>query len=311
MDIELFKGASGFKVLAMARLDACEYAILLYLLHCRSSGFQEVVSTEVDLSNLLGYPKDEIERALKTLQDKSMIMFRYGKSTPGSQSTPSLSVGFQFDISKWKLELAAQPTHQDAIVYPFARDAHGSFLLVPPVEEHSNAAAKKRPSWKGLSELFQEIHTMSPDQGIQVNLEAQLIAKSHPVEQALLLVRHFRTRIPSLALLAGSWQHYAELYESETQKIDLFEAKDRHLHIEQILRDSAAQWGQEIETLSVDEREVLRVIVSHPHPRRQLFWAYQLRMQYPNLHGFFQENADKMLAITSTGTPVKWLPSEP
>jgi hypothetical protein len=312
LDIELFKGASGFKVLAMARLDASEYSLLLYLLHCRSSGFQEIVSTETDLSNLLGYPIEEIARALKALRDKSMIGFRYGKSTSTSSVSPSLSMGFQFDIAKWKLETAAQPTSQEAIVYPFSRDSQASFLLVPPVESVSSMLpGKKALGWKDLSELFQEIHGLSPEQATQLDLDAQFITKSHPIEQALLLVRHFRARIPSLALLAGSWQQYVELYESETQKIDLFEAKDRHLQIEQALRDSAIRWDHEVQDLSVDEREVLRVIISHPHPRRQLFWAYQLRIQYPKLQAFFQENADKMLAITSMGTPVKRVPSDP
>ena len=294
----------------MARLNACEYSILLYLLHCRSSGFQEVVSTESELSHLLGYTQEEIGQALQILRNKSMIAFRYGKSTSNNVA-PSLSIGFQFDIAKWKLETASQSTHQDAIVYPFARDSHGSLLFVPPVEDFAPASVeKKTPSWKVLSDLFQDIHTMPPEQQGQTDREAHLITKSHPVEQALLLVRHFRTRIPSLALLAGSWQHYVESYESETQKIDLFEAKDRHVQIEQALRDSATRWMQEAHDLSADEKEVLRVIISHPHPRRQLFWAYQLRMQYPKLQAFFQDNVDKMLAITSAGMPIKRLPSE-
>ena len=311
MDIELFKGASGFKVLAMARLAPCEYSLLLYLLHCRSSGFQEVVTTEADLSSLLGYPKEVIEHSLEVLRDKSMIVFRFGKAPSVGQNAPSLSVGFQFDIGKWKLATASQPTHQDAIVYPFTREIHASFQLLPSAEDLSPAQGKKAASWKNLSDLFQSIHALPPETKKQMDVEAQLVAKNHPVEQALLLIRHFQTRIPSLALLVGSWQHYVELYESETQKIDLFEAKDRHIQIEQALKESASRWNRETPDLSADEREVLQVITGHSHPRRQLFWAYQLRIQYPNLQAFFQENVDKMLAITSAGTPIKRLPSDP
>jgi len=303
MDMEKFREKSGFKVLSMARLSACAYSMALYLLHCRSSGLQEIVSTEKDLADLLGYPKIDVVNALQDLSDKSMITFRCRKPTSAASPNPSISLGFQFDLSKWKLEKASQPTSQDAIVYPFVRDTRPTFSNVSPSEEE-----EVKPDWKQVMEAGQDLYEGSEEAQAQLEKEARWICKNHPTEQALLLLKHFRSRIPSLSLLGSSWQHYVELYESETEKIDLIEAKDRHVQIEQALRESAFCWCEREQGLSEAEREVLQVLLSHPHPRRQLFWAYKLRRQYPNLQKFFQENSDKMLAITSNGTRTKKSP---
>ena len=57
--------------------------------------------------------------------------------------------------------------------------------------------------------------------------------------------------------------------------------------------------------LSEEERTVLQILVKHRHPRRQLFWAYQVRTRYPNLGSFFADNVSLMLSVTSAGTVVK------
>src|SRR5690606_27213219 len=54
---------------------------------------------------------------------------------------------------------------------------------------------------------------------------ARILVDTHPVDQVLLMVRHFGHRIPTLSLLASSWQHYQEIFEAETQKVDLMEAR--------------------------------------------------------------------------------------
>ena len=50
---------------------------------------------------------------------------------------------------------------------------------------------------------------------------------------------------------------------------------------------------------------MLNILIRHRHPRRQLFWAYQLRSRYTNLSSFFADNVALMLSVTSSGTVVK------
>ena len=38
MSFQNFINASGFKVLAMARLSECQYSLVLYLFNCNASG---------------------------------------------------------------------------------------------------------------------------------------------------------------------------------------------------------------------------------------------------------------------------------
>ena len=120
------------------------------------------------------------------------------------------------------------------------------------------------------------------------------------------MIRHFGLRIPTLSLLASSWQHYQEIFEAETQKVDMLGARQKHQELDDKLRVQAESLLSQGEgSLSEEERGVLNILLRHRHPRRQLFWAYQLRSRYPALTSFFADNVGLMLSVTSGGTVVK------
>jgi hypothetical protein len=113
-------------------------------------------------------------------------------------------------------------------------------------------------------------------------------------------------RIPTLSLLASSWQHYQELFETETMKVDMLGARQKHQELDQKIRDQAKSQLEDPKIeWSEEERTVLQIIIRHQHPRRQLFWAYQLRSRYPKLSQFFTDNASLMLSVTTGGSVVK------
>jgi frataxin-like iron-binding protein CyaY len=141
----------------------------------------------------------------------------------------------------------------------------------------------------------------------EVEESARVLVDTHPVDQILLMIRHFSLRIPTLSLLASSWQHYQEKFEDETHKVDLLDARQKHIELDLQLRDAAKHVMERAEDLELteEERTVLQIIIKHQHPRRQLFWAYQTKSRYPNLSAFFADNAPIMLPVTSSGTVVK------
>jgi hypothetical protein len=140
---------------------------------------------------------------------------------------------------------------------------------------------------------------------------ADALEAAHPVDQILVMIRHFNQRIPSLSLLASNWDQYAELYEDEHQKLDLFGQRQKQFEQDQKVRDAAQSALERREQLDLSEEEsqVLDLLANHRHPRRQLFWAYQMRLRYPKLSSFFTETHSLMLPITQNGTVVK-MPTE-
>lgn len=265
--------------------------------------------------------------------------------SPGPQTAqPSLRLGMQFSTGRWKIDVDKDLTAQDAIVYPFRRSPQESNLYVlgkntdsaSPSDDVQHIGERGAPALSvcgqqggqgdsSVSPLgsMREKDTAKTAQrvvdsfvqsrpGEDIDLEAtseaaRVLVETHPVDQVLIMLRHFGTRIPSLSLLASSWQPYLEMFESETQKVDIFGARTKHIQLDQHVREEALSYLEQRESLKLtsDEVDVLQILIKHRHPRRQLFWAYQARSRYPHLAQFFKENSKHMLAVTSAGAVIK------
>ena len=298
---------SGFKVLALARLSQCEYSVVFYLLNCAASGLDQFITTESELASLIGYDDATLRTTLSDLAAKHIIRLHYGDVNSNVDST-SLRVGIQYDPSKWVLTYDVQATSQDAIVFPFRRIGVANLQVLEGQKRDSRI--KKTDSeggtWQRVIESFIQNRSLDDDELEQVETAAKILVDVHPVDQVLLMLRHFGLRIPTLSLLASSWQHYQEIFEAETQKVDMLGARQKHQELDKKLRDQGeALLAQADSQLTEEERTVLQILIKHRHPRRQLFWAYQLRSRYPNLASFFADNASLMLSVTSGGTVVK------
>lgn len=302
-----FMKESGFKVLALARLNQCGYSVMLYLLNCAVSGLDQFITTESELASLIGYDDDTLRSTLSDLAGKNIVRLHYG-DTAHNGDAASMRIGIQYDTSKWILDYDVEITSQDAIVFPFRRQGTANIrVLEGHKKDHKLRKHEAEPAtWQRVLESFVQQRSLDDDEVEQVEAEAKMLVETHPVDQVLLMLRHFRLRIPTLSLLASSWSHYQEIFEAETQKVDMLGARQKYLELDQKLRDQAtARLEKNDNQITEEERTVLQIILKHRHPRRQLFWAYQLRSRYPNLAGFFADNASLMLPVTTGGTVVK------
>lgn len=308
-----FVGESGLKVLAMARLNQCEYSVMLYLLNCSASGLEEFITTERELSSLIGYTEREVNEAITTLAARHIIKLRYGDHQSAHNDRQSVRIGPQFDMNSWQLNFDKDVNSSDAIVFPFRR-ADGAHLVGMngdkiDLPKHVNRSI---PTWQRALESFTKNRDLTDIDMRNATASAKVLVDTHPVDQVLLMIRHFGARIPTLSLLASSWQHYQEMFEEENQKVDLMGARQKHNDIDSKVRDSAETLIGRKDELSLTEEEitVLDILVRHRHPRRQLFWAYQTRSRYPNLKNFFESNMDNMLPVTSSGNVIKKKPKQ-
>jgi hypothetical protein len=309
---------SGFKVLALARLSQCEYSVMLYLLNTAVSGLDHIITTETELASLIGYEDSALRAALGELASKNIIKLHYGDVLSAEPDKSSLRIGLQYDMTKWVLNaLESEATSQDAIVFPFRRQGQGANLTLFDGQKKDRTAPRKATeaevvTWQRIFDSFVQGRSLDDEELEQAEGAARMLVDTHPVDQVLLMIRHFGLRIPTLSLLASSWQHYQEMFESETQKVDMLGARQKHQELDQKVRDqasalleaSATLTGKDVE-LTEEEKTVLQILKKHRHPRRQLFWAYQVRSRYQNLAGFFADNVGLMLPVTTGGAVVR------
>lgn len=304
-----FMRESGFKVLALAKLNQCEYSIMLYLFNCAVSGLDQIITTQTELASLTGYSDEEISRSISGLAGMNIIRVHYGDSAGVDPANVSMRVYIQYQVTKWVIANAVEKTSQDAVVFPFRRQGRGNLQVLDGEKKEAKVrkAGEEQLTWKRVFDSFASGRDLSGEDHDQAVEASNVLVDTHPVDQVLLMIRHFGHRIPTLSLLASSWQHYQEQFEEETQKVDLLGARQKHLELDQKVRDQARALldNTDNKELGEEEKTVLQILIKHRHPRRQLFWAYQLRSRYPGLASFFADNMNLMLSVTSAGTVVK------
>ena len=307
MNINQFIQQSGFKVLAMAEFSQCEYSVILYLMNCSVSGLDEIITSESELSTHLGYEEQEISQCIKALADRNMIKI-FSKNIKNIESSPnSIRVGFHFNMESWKLSTKTDFNFQEAIIYPFSKNKQSHLEVIAKTILANEQKSRSIQTWKRVLDTFLSYREIDRKHLVENEKYSKILVETHPVDQIIFLLRYFKDRILSLSLLASNWEHFQELYEVETQKIDLIEAKKKHNELDNQLKYNASNWIDNAEKLKLSNQEinVLKLLVRHRYPRRQLFWAYQARSRYVNLHKFFEDNSELMLAITSSGSIVK------
>lgn len=308
-----FIGESGLKVLAMARLNQCEYSVMLYLLNCAASGLDELITTERELASLIGYEDRTVHESIVNLAERNLIRVRFGENTQHIDHQASVRIGLHFDMGRWHLNFDKDVTSHDAVVFPFRRGDGMHLVGIDGLGQSEIAQRQKSiPTWQRVLESFTRGRDLSEAELEKATRDAEILVATHPVDQVLLMLRHFDQRIPTLSLLASSWQHYQEVFEEETHNVDMMSARQKHIDADNRLRESAEFFLHRQEELKLQEEEitVLEILSRHRHPRRQLFWAFQTRSRYPNLRSFFDENVANMLPVTSTGIVIKKKPKQ-
>ena len=226
----------------------------------------------------------------------------------------SMRIGVQFDTKEWILDFDEDVNSHDAIVFPFKRGLNIHLVGLPESANPTSGTkiTKSLPTWKRVFQEYSSYTTLGEKELKKAEADSKILVETHPVDQVLLMLKHFEDRIPTLSLLASSWQHYQEVFEEETSKVDLLGARQKHIEFDERLREAVAQTLEQKEELDLDPEEigVLEILFSHRHPRRQLFWAYQSRSRYPKLSEFFGKCSKHMLPVTTKGTIFKKKPHQ-
>ena len=312
MPFQNFMTESGFKVLAMARLGSCEYSICLYLLNCAVSNMHELITTEKEFASLIDSEESVLREAMQNLIDRNIVHVKVHDSGQ-PKGRQSLRIGLQYNIHLWQLKIDKVATSHDAVLFPFKRESNVRYLHDRDQSDITPTIRHPLPTFKRILEAFMEGRDEISEQEIlNAERDAKILIDTHPVDQVLIVVRHFGTRIPTLSLLASAWHHYQTLFEEETEKVDILEARHKHIELDHRLRDSVELLLKQKDELNLAEEEIslLEMLFAHRHPRRQLFWAYQSRGRYPSLSDFFNHSSFLMLPITSSGTIFKKKPHQ-
>lgn len=318
--ITRFLRESGLKLLAVAELDSVDYSIVLYLLNSAMSGLESLIANETELASIIGHDVPDVRSSIERLTERGIIKSVYGDGTQ-KPSLQSVRLCLNWDVAKWRVAPNFVPvgaSAQDAVIFPFRRAGTPILQILQgnrfddfQKDDIERPLIHKPSSDVESSQRIFESFCRGRELDSRETKITQEVSKSlieaHPVDQILLIIRHFGSRIPTLSLLASNWDHYVEQYEHESQKLDLFEVRQRQNSLDQRAREAALGLYQRRSELSLSEEEVmvLKLLSEHRHPRRQLFWAYQQRIRYPKLLSFFQEHLTLMLPITQGGQVVR------
>ncbi len=300
--LDAFTKNSVLKILAMAEMDRTEYKIVLYLMNCSISGFAKIITSHRELSDTLGIKSSEIQKSLTRLFNLRMIQFKI-RQNQSYEEGDSFALSLNTQIDKWKIN-EVEESSDGAVIFPFQRVGEHLHLVDSP----SDSGAELDATILRVLNAFSRFYTGEEDIADEKTERqaARLLCETYSVDQVLLFIQHFKERVPSLSLLASSWQHYLDLYEQENQSIDFTKLRGEHAAKDKQVKQSALKLldSKEIK-LTPEEREVLTIIFQHRHPRRQLFWAYQSRSRYKNLNHFFADHEKLMLSVTTSGSHVK------
>lgn len=299
---------SGFKLLSVLNFSRIEYKVLLYLLNSASSGISSFVSTIIELSKILGVDHNQLDDALKSLSSRNIIKMKLNSSASSEVERISFLLSMNFNYSKWNVKDQDKDqisTTKDALIFPFVRNGSAS-LKVVETKEHSVTKDPERRKSATVDRVFNAFvqNRSLTDQEIELALStSRLLVDTYPVDQTIVLLKHFAKRINSLEQLAGSWHHFVDMYNSEKTKVDLASARKVHYQSDEKVRVSINAYlsGKKSRDFTDQEIDLLNMLKNHRHIRRQLFWAYQVRIRYPNLSDFFEMHYDDMLPVTKSG----------
>jgi hypothetical protein len=306
MDVNLrnFGERGGFKVLAVARLSSCSYSLVLYVLNCLVAGIDEIVSSTGELSVLLGVSEKQVKFAIDELSENNILSItkKHGKT---------LVLKMNLDPEKWK-NLRSSPERNKRVL----GDAKNLHSIIPQknLNEKSSPIRVPLSSYEALlfpnqkktkhedihdEKLNKIIKIFTQNQKNNIDLEketdfAKLLLENHPIDQIISLINFFSKEIPSLSMLAGAWFHYLNKYREETADVDDLNAfRRKHEDYDKKIRNLAyfelKKIQKEKKTISADEELLLRILMRHEQPRKQLYWALKAREKYPGLTMFLDQ----------------------
>lgn len=313
MKLSNFWERGGFKVLAVARLGSCSYSLVLYVLNCFAAGIDEIVSSTVELSILLGVPERQVKLAVEELSESNIL-------SVSKKHEKTLVLKINLDPEKWKnLRSSPEPSKRmlgdaknlhslvpqkkiNSKVKPVKVSLSSEEALIFPkkMETKNNKIKNENKNLdeeiNKILEIFAKYHNNKIDLKKEANF-AKLLLENHPSDQIISLIHFFSKEIPSLSMLVGAWFHYMNKYREETSDVDDLNAfRKKHEVFDEKIRYLATSELKKIQkekkSISADEELLLHILIRHEHPRKQLYWALKARERYPALKTFLDTMKD-------------------
>lgn len=239
----------GFKILALAGLSRAAYQLVCYLINCYLSGISEVLTSNKELSVLLGMTSFDVQDSLVVLTEMQIVR---RERNNGERFVLAISL----DPKKWlHLRLPDESKSRQrghigdasnvlslfpqAMSFPHGEDAGGLEIAKhnsEGSEKGSQAVAPKQGNVteinpgvalgmagvlaldsltpqdaKGLLEAYLALHPNNDPDREKFFLETLFGSHSH--EQVQRMVQVFGAELKSLGFLVGAWTHYAQKLE--------------------------------------------------------------------------------------------------
>lgn len=287
----------------MSNLSTCELSLLFYLFSKGSQCFDNLILSPLELSSLLSQKKRIILESLASLQKKKIIKIKYSNyQTLLDQEKPlSLSVNEKYE--DWLLESVSSGIASPKEIKKKNKSNSTNLSLIKKM----SSSQDKENLINVIVDFYGGVKKLTPSEKNECRNDAEKLLQKHSFDSLLFMIKHFYSQIDSLNDLLVSWTHYQEKLQTTLNKIDFIKAKKQHDKDDKELKEIVKKWlDVSVEKkLSSEEVRILEIIAENAHPRRQLFWAYRFKENYPNLKEFFLENLTRMLPVTTKGTIVK------
>lgn len=294
---------NAFYHLSVSDLPELELSLLFYLFSRGSNCFDSFVVKPSELSLVFEKKEEQIVEALFFLQEKKILKLKQNRKENSSLRRKSLAVVVNEDYESWDLpKLKESARDQGEIDARKQKDSSDLNLI-----RNKTFSQDRQHQAYLLSDFYRGVKNLPDSQKDKTTNEANALLEKYSFEALLFLLKHSYESIKSLGDLYKNWDQYQKELQEKLCKIDFVAARKQHKKDDKALVEVTKKWlllaGRK--KLNSEEVRILEILIENDHPRRQLFWAYRYRTNYPNLSLFFEENLSRMLPVTTTGKLVK------
>gem|GEM_PF-5010405 len=292
----------AFYYISGGRLDEVELSLLFYFFSKEEVCSESFLVQLKELSCVIKQKENIILDAIYSLQSKRVIKLKESQKGNSFFRPTNFALNVNKNFEEWNLDSVKKSIIKSEVPIEKVEKVFKIKLV-----ENKSLYEDSDNQAKLLVDFYIGVKGISDYERKNLLKEAKELIETYSFEASLFVLKHFYEKISSFSDLLNHWERYQGTLQKELQKIDFIEAKKQHDKDDKEFCEVTREWiclAKE-KLLTEEETRILEILIEHPHPRRQLFWAYRFRDNYPNLKSFFEENLKCMLPVTTKGHPVK------
>ncbi len=302
MQLDQFFMKKAFYYLSGGGLDEVELSLLFYFFSKGEDCFESFLVQLKDLSCVIKQKDNIILDAIYNLQSKRVIKLKESQKRNSFFRPSTFALNVNQNFEEWNLDSVKNSMKESEV----STEKVEKVFKIKLVENKSLYEDLDNQA-KLLVDFYIGFKGIPEHEKKDLFKDAQVLIGTYSFEASLFVLKHFYEKITSFSDLLSNWTSYQGALQKELQKIDFIEAKKQHDKDDKEFCEVVRKWIllSKEKLLTEEETRILEILIENSHPRRQLFWAYRFRDNYPNLKPFFQENLKCMLPVTTKGHPVK------